>query len=357
MAAPRYTYRAVSALTGLPLVELPLTGCKWTRVRSGAGAWDADLPIGAAELEVLDLVDNSTPNTIEVTIERNRVLLFSGLLVDHEYDSDSQALKLSGRESWVIFDRRFIEDAITYTAVDQGLIVKDILTKAALELDGDFRVDLPADSVLTTGVVRTQVYLATEPKPVSEAIEELAAMDSGFEFTLEPRWSAGTLRHALNFGFPMVGARGGSIAKWTLPGNVRKYTWQKQGGAQANEIFGIGDDGSGKTKIERVKTYRADQPLLQLSKSFRAQTTGATLLAQTQQAAAVAADPLVVASVMVHGNVLPRVGDYAVGDDADFTFNDRYMRGVPVSGRIDSFTVTCPSKGKAESVELVVMAG
>jgi hypothetical protein len=348
-----YIFRAVSANTGIQVAELPLSAVKFTRSINSAGPWSGLLRLSDA-IQALDPIDATTPNQIEIVIERDQQVVYTGLLIDREYDSSAESLSLSGRESWAYFDRRLIESNLTYSSVDQGLIVQDLLYRARLSPQGDFRIDLPSLAALTTGVTRIQSYLAVDCKPISEAIQELAAQHNGFEFHLDGYWSANTLRHELVFGFPQLGGRGISSVKWELPGAISSYRWQEQGGAQANEIFGIGDDGSGHVALKRIKALRVDLPLLQRSQSFRAIADPQALLDWTLAASVVFADPAVKAFVIVLGSLPPQLGTYSLGDDVTLQFNDPRFEGQISIWRLMGWSVSVPDQTNPETVELQV---
>lgn len=357
MAGPAYTFRAVSSVSGAALGELPLLECKWTRLRSSAGAWDAKLKLSQSDaLQRMALIDNTANNQIELAIERNGRLVYSGLLIDRDYDSKTEQLTIGGRESWAYLDRRINDADLTYTAIDQGLIVQDILTRVAAAPGGDFRIDLPTTAQLTTGVLRTISYAKLDAKPISELLQDLSQQNNGFEFSLEPYWSAGVLRHQLNFGSPMIGVRGGALVAWDLPGNISSYRWQEQGGAQATEIFGIGDDATGKPKLQRYKILSLTLPLLQLAASFRAIAQPGSLLDWTIRRAQTAVDPQLAAFVTVVGGLRPDIGEFSLGDDVSFQFNDARFRNVSQLFRLAGYTVTCPKAGQHESIELLVDA-
>ncbi len=338
------------------MVELPLRGVKFTRLLSSAGDWSGTLPLGAKVLSALDPINTTKPNEVELVIQRDGKVAASGLITDREYNSDTQELKLAGHEGWFYFDRRLIDSDLTYAPLDQGLIVQDLLTRAAIPPQGDFRVDLPSTAAFTTGVTRTIGYLQVDCKPISEAVEELASMLSGFEFSLDGYWSGNTFRHAFNFGFPLRGVRGGALTQWDLPGAITSYRWQEQGSEQANEVFGTGDDGTGHVALKRIKTFRRAQPLLQRQVSYRAVTDSGTLLSWTQQQAARMADPVVAAFVTVKGDLLPALGDYGLGDDVTFQFNDPRFNNVSSIWRLAGWTVTTADKGGSESVNLLVIS-
>src|SRR6266487_2861902 len=329
-----YRYKSVSLLTGKLAAELPL-------VKLTTSALDAKTV--------------TTTWAYEVVVERDGAVVYAGIITGREYDSTRKVLTLSGRETWCYFDKRYVDPDVTYAGVDQGLILKDLLVQAAAKVGGDLRVDLPSDASLTTGTARTISYLTTDLKPVSEAAQELANQQGGFEFSLDGYWSGSTFRHRLAFGFPQMGTRGGGIVSWDLPGGaIARYDWREDGSDIANEQFGIGDDGSGHVLLSRVKALDVGRPLLQGTSSFRAVSQAAALLAWTQKRAARTVSPVDAATISVAGAKPPAFGTYGLGDDAVLQLNDPWGGNVATLWRIRGWNLNPPRRGKGEVVDLLV---
>ena len=139
-----------------------------------------------------------------------------------------------------------------------------------------------------------------------------------------------------------------------MPGTIDRYRWQEQGGAMANEIFGVGDDGAGHILLKRVKQLPGVQPLLQSQASFRAVGVAATVLSFAQQRVAKTVAPVVVSYVRVKGDKTPELGSYFLGDDVTFQINDLRFSNVATLFRLVGWSVNAPSQGSAEEVDLLV---
>lgn len=341
----KYTFTAVELASGLPLVELPLTGGKFTRQISSAGTWSATLQISDKQIQALSPVVNSQEDAVEIVVEKDDTIVYTGLVMSQSYNSTTQAVSLSGREIWAYWDRRLIEKTAVYAAKDQGLIVQDILNQAALSPQGDIRLDLPTTSQFLTGVLRDRTYLANDTKPVSGAIEELSKVIGGFEFTVEGYWVSNLLRHRLLFGYPMLGSRTEQGLQFEL-GSVESYTWARSG--HINEVFAIGDDGSGGIKIRRSKAYPGRWPLYQRAVSFRDVSQVGTLDAHAQGEVARLSPGEVVFAAKVLGDQPPQFSTYSLGDDAIFKFSDPFFQGQGFVQRLTGWTL---NPGPPEIVE------
>jgi hypothetical protein len=359
--AAQYVYKVADWKTGVFLGELPLSGVTFTRMLQplGVGTWQGTLPIADARVASLDPIFNTEPSAVELVIERNGIPSFAGPVLSRGYSSKTQSLVLGGREAWALHDRRLIEWDLTYAAIDQGLIVRDLLVRDAAKPDGDMRFDLPTAAAMTTGVVRTAGYLGSDCKPISGSIEELAAMQSGFEFYVEPYWAtvAGVtaLRHRFLFGYPRHGSAGGGF-NWEVPGTTADYSWDENGAMLVNEVFGVADDGTGKVRVARSKLNPGRYPLLQAPLAQRAVTSLATATAAAAAEVARLYVSEAKALVAVVGDQPPELGRYRLGDTATFDFNDpRFLAAPAASFRLGGWTVVAPEGEKHEAVALILV--
>lgn len=349
MANATYVFKLASMRTGAYLGAFPLEGVRFVRqiANLGAGQWSASLPLTPGNLK-LDPLTATTPNAAELVIERNGVIVGGGWLNNRDYDDSTNTLKIDGREAWSYFDRRFIENDVTYTAMDQGLILRDLLTVAATAPDGDLRVDLPTALAMTTGTVRDKSYASVDVKPIGEACAELANLNGGFEFYLQPYWtgSAGSfvLRHQMIFGFPTVGAHSTGL-KWTKPGGgIVGYNWPELGVNQANEVFAVGDNGQGGPRLQRVKNLPGLLPLVQIATSWRGVKEVATLLAHAQHDLVKYVNGSVLPRIRVKADIVPVLGNYSLGDDVTFKVNDPRLAETDTF-RLGGWQVTVPQPG------------
>jgi len=81
-----------------------------------------------------------------------------------------------------VLNRRTIATDLVYTSERQENIAKALIDYAQGLSGGDLSI---IANTVTTGVLRDRTYLAADLKPVGEAIEELAAVDDGFEFRFD----------------------------------------------------------------------------------------------------------------------------------------------------------------------------
>lgn len=377
MSAPSYTYKTTEISTGKVLLDGPVSQCRYARSlggggRSAAGRFQCSIPLVDSRVQNFTDWKNATePNSVELVIERNGVVVYTGLVTGpREYDSRTQTITLNGRESWAYFDRRLIEwnnatgsnpPGLYYIAKDQGLILLDLLVRAAGSPQGDFRIDLPDPFDLpnivwlTTGVVRDRTYLYSDTRVISTALEELASVQNGFEFYLNGYWSTNNiLRHRLVFGYPNLGADTPEALHFERPGGLTSYTWADGGPGQVNEIFALGDDGSGGTRVDRAKLLPGRQLLMQQSLAFRDVDIIGTLHAH---AAGEVARRIVLgadARVRVTGIGPPAFGTYNLGDTATFLFNDPFFSNSAQLMRIVGWEVTCPDVSGPELIDLVL---
>lgn len=71
-----------------------------------------------------------------------------------------------------------------YSGVDQALIAKDLIDYWQALSYGDYGID--TSSVVATGVTRDRSYFTPEAHNIAQRIQELSAVDNGFDFAVNP---------------------------------------------------------------------------------------------------------------------------------------------------------------------------
>lgn len=329
---------------------------KWTYaatdLRSGAVVCDA-LPLEVTSFE--RLMGDSAPMTASLDLSAdpawNRLYLplmrlkrtviwalgdgyprWGGILWDAPHQSALQAnlpLSISSIES--IFDRRRIHDNLTYTQVDQFDIFRALVSYALGKPYGSIASFTVADGL--SGVLRDRTYLATDHGNVLEALQNLAGVDDGFEWTCEPVWvdeTTGVPGWLLTLGYPTLGRpvlSTGTVL--TMPGNVVDYAWPRTGSRSANSMRAVGDtttDGSGAQMISSTAhgvatdELAAGYPLLEDTLSYAGQgiTDTATLNAHADADVTARKGEVITPSITLQDDQEPKLGDYAMGDGAYF---------------------------------------
>ena len=192
------TYSIV-AVTRTPQAAAPPTLLERGALR-GSISWTEDLRApGEANVSVnvktltgdikaalLDL--GSTP--MEVWIYRNTDMVFAGPVIS--YSVENEVLSLTCRDLTYYLQYMFVITDKTWSAIDQGVIVKEIIDDWQALSYGDYGLD--ASGIGATGTTRTLALPGTtEPTEALKFVMSLSNSDNGFDIGTVPDTRAVTL--------------------------------------------------------------------------------------------------------------------------------------------------------------------
>lgn len=354
--------------TGTILGELPCIGMGYGDVLNGAGRWAATLPLDAdpprlvlpaqgvgpstpldAELVLLDRA-TLAPGRTQVWFERDGVLLASGVVWTAKADPSMNTLELAGEGMHSYFWRRFIRLDTTFTAIDQLEIARTLIEDAQALGNGNIGVTLDA---ATTGVLRDRTYLGTERKAVAEAIEQLAAVEGGFDFAYRPAWIAGVPTVRFVTTFPATGRITAEV--FELGTNCSLLAYSEDGTSLANvvEAFGSGDGD------DAVRTTAINGPLLGPYRQLEAVIAFSdvreldTLDAHARRRLSRGAGPIRHVMLQTFPDSIPVLGSYEVGDVVTVRASHGWL---DISGPFRIVSIDVNVTGGEETVK-VALAG
>lgn len=363
-----YEYLGAELVSGAFIAPLPLSGVKYELVLNSAGAISANV-----KLEPLPPTTDPTSGEVR---ERNRILkdatrpalrvcyvLRDGVLMapyvwwTRGYDPDTQTIDLRGMELWSLLRRRRITWQASYSAQDQMDIARDIITRAMAIADLDLTLD--SDD---SGVTRDRSYFDYEAKPVAEAVEQLAAVIDGFDFSLTASLADGVVTRNMELDYPRRGrtaAQSGHVFEWGR--NIVDLKWTEDATGTANSIIGLGQ-GEGlskkRTRITDTTALAEGYPLLEDSINLPDVEVLDTLDGHVRAALAQRSRPRTLPQVTVLGESDPPLGSYLLGDDCHLVVpadvDPFWPDGLVDSRRIHAIEVTPPEDGAPEMVKLTL---
>lgn len=198
-------------LTRTVVAELPaVESFSYTETLNKPGSWSATIPL-SADVDAADLYSSRAI----FAFERAELLRWAGPLLTVRVNLDAGTVDLSGEGYMNYLRRRILYETKIYAAVDQLLIVKDLIDYAQTHwgTPGDLGIVTTALSAVTT-MSRDRTYFYYEKKLIGELIEQLAAVRNGFDFRLTPRWTNGpNSTMVLDFGitYPSFGRETGYV--------------------------------------------------------------------------------------------------------------------------------------------------
>jgi hypothetical protein len=237
-----YRFLVADLLTGIVREEIPFSSVKFGDVLNAPGSFSAATPISLARNGYDPITRNVLdPGRTAIHVERDGVIVWSGILWTVRANVTDQTIEYGAEGLWSYFRRRTIRTDTTFTGIDQAAIAQQLVTTAQSVPGGDLGIVVGSE---TTGRLRDRDYVGTERKPIGEAIEQLAAVIDGFDFSISSAWNAGMIESTFEIHYPRRGTRTAIVVD--LNGPIGGFEYTIDATVQANEITAIGaDNGTG----------------------------------------------------------------------------------------------------------------
>ena len=361
-----YSYLAIDARTSRVIDDLPLVKASFGDVLNGAGQIKGDLlldgrlasPAGQARGLVVDpgsvaaMLTATTPGKVIVVVFRDGVPLLGGPIWSRRWQHSTGRLEVTGAHIWSYARRRFTADPVTHTAVDQATIANSLVTAA-------FSEQAPVHAITTppTGVVRDRTY--ERAKDLAEAVEQLAAVGNGFDFSMQYSLEAGVYKPQFVTHYPRRGLLFDETP-WVfeLGHNLIDYEIDEDATRQATRARVVGQ-GEGDSQLRAVASNAAaladGWPILEQVESrtdVQEQLT-IDLIAATK--AEVYGYPAEVWKATIKADVDPIIGSWQTGDVARFVITDaRFPEGFDGYMRIIGWECNPGEGGSLETVQLTL---
>lgn len=197
-APPTGVYRFLigDLLVGNITDELPFSSFRYGFLRNRPGGFDGEIarPNPRVTRNVLD------PGTTALYVERDGVLLWGGIVWTVEPQEDS--IKVGAEGFWSHFRKIRHEGVpdparpdhnrlVRYNDQDQLDIVRSVIDYAQTYY-ADTNLGVIVDGG-TSGVLRDEVFRPWDRRNIGEAIEDMAELNQGFDFSLDVAWDGDTI--------------------------------------------------------------------------------------------------------------------------------------------------------------------
>jgi hypothetical protein len=202
-----------------------------------------------------------------------------------------------------------------------------------------------------SGVDRDRTYPGWERRWVGEAIEQLAAVEGGFDFAIDVAYNtAGDITKTFRPDYPRRGRSTSIVLE--LGTNLRGLTEEIDATVQANQIDVIGAGDGPAMLIETVadSTHLDLYPLLEDVLTYKDVNQTATLIGHGNVALAARATPLETVPTVTQSGPEIGLGSYITGDEVTVRGSDGYI-DVEERSRIIEISVDVDDQG-GESVGL-----
>lgn len=343
-----YRYLFADLLTDTIREEMPLQNVSYGDVLDAPGSLTADLPLSLKNAAGYEKVTraNIDPGRTAVYVERDGVLVWGGILWTVSADADNFKLSLGCEGFWSYFRRRIIRATQTFAQVDQLTIAQTLVTYAQNVLGGSIGVTVGTE---TSGVLRDQTYNAYERSNLGQAVEDLAALDGGFDFAIDVAYDAsGNRTKKLNLSYPGRGSRTAHVLD--LGANVESLSWNLDATAMANvmDVMGAGNGATILIGTAADTTEIGTYPVLEDTASYPDVVLPATLAGYATAALTARRLPVeTLPTLVTHGSSDLTIGGFRTGDELQVrTQNAGGFLAVNSLYRIAAWTVTVNDDGK-----------
>lgn len=250
--APVWRYMLFDAVSHEPQCEVEaLAGSGYSEVLNAPGSAKLVMPLvpGNAAAVTPEMV--KPPRAI-VAFEKDNVLMWAGPVITREYDLKADTLTLNCEGWWNYVRRRLVQTpGFTYSATDQISIATGLITWMQSWTDGDLLINTSGAAL--SGVLRDRTYPYYEHASIGTLIEQLAAVENGFDFRLYPRWYGGIANTAMElrmeFSYPATGRNTGIAFDVDANADAERVTddWS----AFATSVTAMGQ-GTGVTQLTSI---------------------------------------------------------------------------------------------------------
>lgn len=237
---PEYRFLAYDVRTNTAIGELPLDSVSFSSVLNGAGDLSASVPLIGRDAARAALAA-TIPERTALYVERDGVLVWGGIIWTRTFRKSARAVSVQAAEWWSYLRRLPLRSDLSFAGVDQLEIARQIVQTVLGYTGADIGLSYGAE---TSGRLRTRTYAAFERKQAAEAVEQLADVIDGFDFSVEVGWGTTAPTRTLSLSFPRRGRSNvETVPVFELGKNLIDYEVLDDGTQSARlvDVIGAGD--------------------------------------------------------------------------------------------------------------------
>lgn len=343
----KYRFLVADLLTNTIREELPLSDVSFRKVLNRPGAFAASIPLRHPKATRANL----DPGKTSIYVERDGVILWGGILWTVK-SSGTEKIVIGGEGFWSYFRKRLIRVTKTYAAQDQLFIARDLMNYAQGITNGNIGVTVGSE---TSGVNRDRTYYHYERKPIGESIEQLSAVDGGFDFAIDCAWSGSSITKTFVLSYP----RRGRTTQITLDlaTNVEGLEWEIDATKQANSVDALGAGNGDSMLISTASDPGTGYPLYEDAVSYKDVTVQATLNKWASSWLAQERTPVeTLPTIMARDTAEAAIGSFIEGDVLNVVASDGF---VSINGqyRVVGYKIAVDQNGRESCALDLAQAG
>jgi hypothetical protein len=310
-----YRYLLTDVLNpGVRLAELPFESATYTHVLDAPGAFSGTMGLQQPAKLAGVLAEQLQLGQVSLWVERDGVIVWGGILWTSDADIDAGTITYAGEGWHSYFRRRVLRARKVYVQQDQTTqIAKNLIDYAQSFLGGSISVD--TSGVQATGVLRDRTYESYERKNIGEAVDQLAAVENGFDFRYDSAYTTGgDLSVRFLTSYPPTGRHTEIVLE--VGKQLAALGIKTDGTSLATNVDAIG---AGEGDIKLLATVSDPgllgvYPMLDDVVSFTDVSVQATLTGHARKRLSQGASPVVIPSVEWDPSLEPVIGSFLAGD-------------------------------------------
>jgi hypothetical protein len=340
------SYRVMIATAAAPTVfiaELPFESLSFTEVLNSSGTCTVQVPLKSYLTDTATVAVGSTV----LWVERDGVLVFGGIVWTMSGETHGLTATLSAGDFHTYYARRVVRTTQSWTATEQLDIARGLVDYANGETDALTIVGTAGTN--SSGVTRDRSYPAWESKNIASALEQLAAVNNGFDFKYELSYTAGV--PTVEFVCTTSNTGTATNIVFDLDSCIEQLMFNLDGSQIATQVDVLGVGEGPEMPIGTATQAGSAFALSQHVRSSDA-SVQATLTATAERQLAMRRGRLNSISAIIRSDVEPSFEDYSVGDIVEVRA-DVGLLSINDDFRITQRSVSFGSNQETVVVELV----
>ena len=314
-----YRVLYLSTASGQVLGELPVSKFGFTESLNEPGSFEASMPletalggrlagsVGRPELSASDFAPDGRTTVVVVS---DGVPVWAGLLWGMHADLASGSLMVSGSGLLSYFGRRLITEDTSFDTTEQTEIAWSLIDTAQ-SVGGSMGI---TDASSATGVLRDRTYLRFDAITVLRALQNLAAVNNGFDFRVGLSWSGGLLVRSFETSYPQSGRSTAIVLDAAY--NLADVAVKMDGSKVNTVAYADGAPGSTRQAVTNA-ALEAAIPRLETVASFPSVQEESTLLGHAETISQRGSETVKVLKATLGRDTEPQVGGPVVGDNIE----------------------------------------
>jgi hypothetical protein len=357
-----YTYLATDLVTNKVLGELPVNNASLDCQLNKPGNMSSGMHMDDKRINNDELLARTTPGKTAFWAYRENQIVWGGVVLTREYQSNGKSLVLTGQTFECYPARRFPRSVLGITTqnltMGQGAGINYLIQQLQSIASGNIGI-LPANVPLVDTSISFTINGYDLATSYDDIIQSIVTRSAGPDYTIA--WQEdgnGLPQKLLVVGTPIGNPVGQTDLTVDYPGPVVDYIYNENSSSGNNQWWAVGD-GDGAAAIVGsagdANAFTSGYPIWEGVNQYSGVTDQATISSHAQSDLFSLDIPLVTHHVDLFGNAFPTFGSYGMGDYVVVNVTDpRFPGGSTFKVRAIGWTISPPDEGSGtEQVALV----